>query len=167
MSRVARHDMGQCAGCGASIDRGEAFVRVGTGSAHATCAPRVAAQTVNASPPAGLLFALDDAPLITPRQADEGRARVESEGESDTARYAGQLARVRDLMSNGAHLSLTEIATATGMLETSASARLRDLRKPQFGAHVVTSRLRPTGEREYQLILTRAGVMNDEHENAA
>jgi hypothetical protein len=157
--------MGQCAGCGASIDRGEVFVRVGTGSAHATCAPRVAAQTVNASPPAGFLFALDDAQLIAPRQADEGR--VGSERESDTVRYAGQLARVRDLMSNGAHLSLTEIATATGMLETSASARLRDLRKPQFGAHVVTSRLRPDGEREYQLVLTRAGVVSDEHENAA
>lgn len=41
----------------------------------------------------------------------------------------GQLRRVYELMSDGGKRTLREIARDTGCLETSASARLRDLRK--------------------------------------
>jgi hypothetical protein len=43
-------------------------------------------------------------------------------------------------MKDGKYRTLRQIADATGCLETSASARLRDLRKPKFGAYSVDAR---------------------------
>lgn len=48
-----------------------------------------------------------------------------------------QLDRVRDAMSDGQWHSLRELADVVGCLETSVSARIRDMRKPECGAHVV------------------------------
>lgn len=48
-----------------------------------------------------------------------------------------QLQRVERVMRDGGYRSLTEIATRTGDSPQSISARLRDLRKPQYGGFSV------------------------------
>lgn len=57
--------------------------------------------------------------------------------ELDFDRLSSQLQRVEHLMADGKWRSLREIATAVGGSEASISARLRDLRKPQFGCRRV------------------------------
>lgn len=64
------------------------------------------------------------------------------EPDKDRGRLTLQLARVRKLMLDGQWRTLREIAQATSTPESSASARLRDLRKPKFGAYVVERRRR-------------------------
>ena len=59
----------------------------------------------------------------------------------DARRLAGQHARVLAFMRDGWWHTLAEISERTGDPEASVSARLRDLRKPRFGSHVI--------EREY------------------
>jgi DNA-binding Lrp family transcriptional regulator len=55
----------------------------------------------------------------------------------DGPRMTKQLQKVKRLMSDGQWYTLSQIATACGCSESSASARLRDLRKAKFGAHTV------------------------------
>ena len=62
----------------------------------------------------------------------------------DCTRLDNQAESVYALMSDGVYRSLNGIATITGYPEASVSARLRDLRKPKFGAHTV-NRKRVTG----------------------
>jgi hypothetical protein len=57
--------------------------------------------------------------------------------ESDVPRLQGQLDKVRGLMSDGGWRSLETIAKHVGCTTQSASARLRDLRKPKFGGRDV------------------------------
>lgn len=57
---------------------------------------------------------------------------------TDQPRFSAQLDKVLDLMSDGAFRTLSGISSQLSIPETSASARLRDLRKPQFGAFQVT-----------------------------
>lgn len=55
----------------------------------------------------------------------------------------------------GQWLTLGELAAACGAPESSISARLRDLRKPRFGSHVVEKRRRGEGRRglwEYKVL---------------
>ncbi len=59
------------------------------------------------------------------------------DAQQDYARLNRQLRVVRDLMIDGLWRTLRSIASATGEPEASVSARLRDLRKPKFGAHTV------------------------------
>lgn len=59
------------------------------------------------------------------------------EPRQDHARLRGQLERVAALMGDGRFHTLQEIATAAGGTEASVSARLRDLRKPKYGARDV------------------------------
>lgn len=59
----------------------------------------------------------------------------------DARRLAAQHNRVLAFMQDGKWHTLSEIAVHTRDPEASVSARLRDLRKPQFGSHVI--------EREY------------------
>lgn len=56
------------------------------------------------------------------------------EPEHDRERLGTQLEKVRDLMRDGQWRTLAAIALAVGSSEASASARLRDLRKPRFGS---------------------------------
>lgn len=68
--------------------------------------------------------------------------RDEFDGETyskhrDYARLQGQLQRVFELMKDGKHRTLAEIAEQVSGSEAGVSARLRDLRKPKFGGHVV------------------------------
>lgn len=80
------------------------------------------------------------------------------EPEKDAARLSGQLARVRECMADGEWRTLREIKGwcemhhATPDSEPGISARLRDLRKPRFGAHEVKRRRRAGGLYEYRLI---------------
>jgi hypothetical protein len=55
----------------------------------------------------------------------------------DGERLAGQLERVRRYMSDGAWHTIAEVAAAVGGSEAGVSARIRDLRKPRFGAHKI------------------------------
>ncbi|MCC6695006.1 MAG: hypothetical protein IT365_05180 [Candidatus Hydrogenedentes bacterium] len=55
----------------------------------------------------------------------------------DRARLTGQIRRVFDFMEDGDWHTIPEIAEAAGASETSASARVRDLRKPRFGSYTV------------------------------
>lgn len=59
------------------------------------------------------------------------------DAERDGARLTGQCLRVWEFMKGGQWRTLTEIARACQCSQTSASARLRDFRKPQFGEHEV------------------------------
>jgi hypothetical protein len=59
------------------------------------------------------------------------------EPKRDGVRLSRQLSRVRGLMLDGKWRTLREIADATGSPEASCSARLRDLRRNEFGGHQV------------------------------
>lgn len=68
----------------------------------------------------------------------------------DEARLTGQMLRVFTLMRDGKYRTLKQIAgTMDG--EAGVSARLRDLRKPQYGSHTVNRRRVSGGLYEYQL----------------
>ena len=73
----------------------------------------------------------------------------------DTVRLSRQAQFVFDLMRDGRWRTLAEITSAIGCgSEAGVSARLRDFRKPKFGAFVVDRRRRGEGENglfEYQL----------------
>jgi hypothetical protein len=58
----------------------------------------------------------------------------------DVSRFKGQMERVLALVKDGRWRTLNEIASRCGCSTQSASARLRDLRKPRFGSHVVERR---------------------------
>jgi hypothetical protein len=70
----------------------------------------------------------------------------------DAARLAGQLARVRQLMADGAWRTLREIAIHVGASEAGASARLRDLRKARFGGHTVERKYVADGLFAYRVV---------------
>lgn len=63
------------------------------------------------------------------------------DSERDSDRLQRQLAAVRRAVNDGRWWTLSELALAAGAPEASVSARLRDLRKPKFGHHII--------EREY------------------
>jgi hypothetical protein len=119
----------------------------------------------------GYLFGQPERAIIDHAREVTGAKTINFDGESimqiDTARLAGQLARVYSLMVDGRYRTLSEIAVQTGCLETSASARLRDFRKAKFGGHTVLPR-RVEGVQglyEYKLVLNQKE--NDERRNAA
>jgi hypothetical protein len=57
-----------------------------------------------------------------------------------TPRLSRQLVRVQDLVRDGQWRTLREISEAVSAPEASVSARLRDLRKPQFGGYNIERR---------------------------
>ena len=72
----------------------------------------------------------------------------------DEFRLKGQLDRVRAIMADGVWRTLRNLAVLVGGSEAGVSARLRDLRKPQFGGRTVERR-RVEGEsglHEYRLV---------------
>lgn len=58
----------------------------------------------------------------------------------DRDRITGQMRDVLDLMQDGCWRTLRDISHTTGAPESSASAQLRHLRKPQFGGYVIEKR---------------------------
>lgn len=71
--------------------------------------------------------------------------------ERDSDRLGAQLRRVREFMADGAWRTLEQIAVATNSPPASVSARLRDMRKPRFGGHLVERRYLRRGLFEYRL----------------
>ena len=76
------------------------------------------------------------------------------EPKQDKGRLSAQHTRVVHAMQDGQWRTLAEIEATTGDPQASISARLRDLRKPQFGAHQVARRRRTQGQYEYRVTLT-------------
>lgn len=72
--------------------------------------------------------------------------------ERDGDRLNRQARIVFDLMRDGEWRTLAAIATIVDEPEASVSARLRDLRKPRFGEHVVERRYVGNGLWEYKLV---------------
>ncbi len=70
----------------------------------------------------------------------------------DGPRLSRQLAAVKGLMDDGMWRPLWVISVVTGASEASVSARLRDLRKPKFGAHTVERRRVEDGLWEYRVV---------------
>lgn len=92
-------------------------------------------------------------PSAAERQLFDG---VTFDAHADGPRLNRQLSAVRDLMRDGEWRTLAEIACALGIPEASASARLRDLRKPRFGSNDVQRRRRgvvTAGCWEYRVVL--------------
>ena len=70
----------------------------------------------------------------------------------DQARLTGQLLRVFGAMLGGKWWTLEELRGACGGTTQSLSARVRDLRKPRFGAYTIERRRRTAGCWEYRLV---------------
>lgn len=88
-----------------------------------------------------------------PRIEDFGGSTYEPS--KDGVRLTAHLGRVYDLMRDQKWRTLAEIATLTAGSEAGSSARLRDLRKPQFGGHNVERRRHQSdnGVHEYRLLV--------------
>lgn len=71
----------------------------------------------------------------------------------DRERLSRQLYAVLDVMKDGKWRTLPDLASATQSPEASVSARLRDLRKPRFGSHIVERQYLRKGLFQYRLIL--------------
>lgn len=69
----------------------------------------------------------------------------------DVPRLSGQLATIAELVSDRRWWTLRDLAERAACSEASASARLRDLRKPRFGSHTIERRRRDGGLFEYRL----------------
>jgi hypothetical protein len=93
-------------------------------------------------------------------EVDLERQQREFDGDTfsqdrDGHRLSGQLEAVRTLMLDGSWRTLTEIAEHCHLSEASLpgiSARLRDLRKPKFGAYTVNRRHLLGGIWKYQVL---------------
>ena len=70
----------------------------------------------------------------------------------DQARLTGQLLRVFGAMLGGKCWMLEELRAACGGTTQSLSARVRDLRKPRFGAYTIERRRRTIATWEYRLV---------------
>lgn len=82
------------------------------------------------------------------------RARFAGAGaqtEADQVRLKGQLARIFAFMRDRQWRTLQGIADATDAPHASVSAQLRNLRKPEFGAHTIERRSAGDGLHEYRL----------------
>lgn len=69
----------------------------------------------------------------------------ETTSQEDAPRLNAQMARVHDVLRDGEWHTLRDIAETTGDPEASISARIRDLRKPKFGAYDVLREKRGNG----------------------
>lgn len=76
------------------------------------------------------------------------------DGKADGERLRKQHLRIKEFMLDGAWRTLGEIATRFRYPESSVSAQLRHLRKPEFGSFTVNKRRREgyPGLWEYQVL---------------
>jgi len=65
---------------------------------------------------------------------------------------ATQIERVRDVLRDGEWKTLEEVSSITGDTTPSISARLRDLRKPRFGNHLIIKRKVNDNLFEYRMV---------------
>lgn len=71
--------------------------------------------------------------------------------ERDVARLGTALEKVAEAMSNGSWWTLAQLSRRCGTSECSASARIRDLRKPRNGGRTVESKRIAAGLWAYRL----------------
>lgn len=71
----------------------------------------------------------------------------------DGVRLHSQHNRIEAFMKDGRWHTLAEIAAGTGDPEASISARLRDLRKRQFGSHLIVREYVERGLFRYRMIV--------------
>lgn len=71
----------------------------------------------------------------------------------DGKRLNAQAQAVFSYMSHGEWRTLADIAAATGHPEASVSARLRDLRRKEFGGYTVERKYIASGLWQYRLVL--------------
>lgn len=69
----------------------------------------------------------------------------------DYERLTGQLKAVFDLMKDGEWRTLAQIQQTVEGSQTAISARLRDLRKPKYGAHEMVSEYVERGLYRYRV----------------
>lgn len=69
----------------------------------------------------------------------------------DLGRLTGQALRIAAALADGRWRTLAELAAETGDPEASVSARLRDLRRPEFGGHRIDRRRLTEGAFAYRL----------------
>lgn len=77
----------------------------------------------------------------------------------DHGRLKGQLWRVFQLMSDGRWYTLAEIATHADGTEASVSARLRDLRKEQYGAREIQRERVDGGLWKYRMVVGNVSLV--------
>lgn len=73
------------------------------------------------------------------------------QAELDFVRLTGQMERIYNLMQDGEWRTLQQISKATNSPESSASAQLRNFRKPRFGSFIVNRKRVVGGLWAYQL----------------
>src|SRR5882762_6250173 len=93
---------------------------------------------------------MTDLPLLNWQPKFDGKT---FKADRDTERLSDQLRRVFNFMSDGLWHTLREIGAATGAPEQSTSSRLRDLRKPRFGAYTVERRYDGAGLWSYRVLV--------------
>jgi hypothetical protein len=70
----------------------------------------------------------------------------------DQKRLGGQMLRVYEAMRSGQWFTLARLAAIAGGSESGVSARIRDLRKPQYGSHEIERRrVAESGLWEYRM----------------
>lgn len=78
----------------------------------------------------------------------------------DHSRLFTQLFKIRQRMSDGQWHTLNELAQWGNCSVASASARVRDLRKPKFGGHEVERRYVERGLWQYRLIRSELPIFD-------
>lgn len=68
------------------------------------------------------------------------------------------LEAVKNEMMDGGWHPLSYLSDKTGVREASVSARLRDLRKPEFGGHTVERQRMPNGHFVYRMVFNLNGT---------
>ena len=74
------------------------------------------------------------------------------QSQRDKTRLNAQTQRVFNALADGSWWTLARIAELTRSPEASISARIRDLRKPRFGAHTIERRHVAAGLWQYRLV---------------
>lgn len=99
-------------------------------------------------------------PLLDWKPRDSDRHGETYDREKDFARLNRGMRRVFEAMKHGGWMTLREIAAASGMSETGASARFRDFRKPEMSCAYIKAVSRPpeddSGVWEYRLEIAPA-----------
>lgn len=76
------------------------------------------------------------------------------EPERDEARLGRSLAAVRQVMQDHQWHTIAELAEKAECSQAAASARIRDLRKPQFGSYTIEREYMANGLWRYRMVLS-------------
>lgn len=97
------------------------------------------------------LFSYQPPPLPDPpaKRAFDGASY---EPDQDHKRLRKQLEAVRSIMADGEYHTLAELAGKVGCETQSASARIRDLRKPRYGSETIERKRIDGGLYGYKLV---------------